>query len=821
MSKKFKQILLYITSGVGVVAAGAIAMWLLIPPTVNYDSLDITAPENYEQIFEVFMAAQARMEAFGSEEFFDEDNGSFNEESYLGPEEELIGEDLIDGEGLEGGFDEPIDGDSGGFSDTGIGNTGTEGENPAEEGSYSGDIELNAEGLAFGEQINSDESGDANIDGTGDGLVDFDYDFIDQENEPGDDWTQSWIDELEDEWYEEWDDEFFFEEDIAAQNQDHISMGYTALQLAEKSGEGAQNPSRILAYAPEGNDTSYLYIATGGQLQIVRLDSGGDLVDLGTVAFDDAVIDEGFEERLISLFRLGNQLIVIGATTSVISDVPESEENDMHPNDAASDTVPGEVIIDNEYLTEEPLFTTLRVLDILDPANPTLQNSFEVTGIYLGSRILGNQLFLATEYDVFDYEKLRVDAPETFIPYVVHNGERTLALATDIRIAADMEDRDTVYAQLLSFAISDKTRLQSQIALLGGTDVLYAGSDGFYFVQNAQISQRRSYTVGANVIHVARRDGIVFFANHVSLPGVIESPDYMNESAGILRVVAPSFNSTGGDDGLLDMNYSSELQVFTVDQNMEVLGRLGGIADAYDYFPKFFVGDLLYISPFDEDQPDYLVDFSKPDEPELRTFEHAGLLPDVVKPWIALDIDNNASLTNATGMFVALGGLSEDEDVPGADEDEWNSSIKLSMLVQQADGYMLEVKSELIVEGFHSSEVFFDQSKLFVDARTGIVGFPADGSYLIYSFVDNSDETDLEQIDQDEADDNSATGIFRQLEIINPDGNFDFESALHVIPVGDYLVLINLSDAPELWAFYTVEFAQIGHLQTNHSPQGD
>jgi hypothetical protein len=123
------------------------------------------------------------------------------------------------------------------------------------------------------------------------------------------------------------------------------------------------------------------------------------------------------------------------------------------------------------------------------------------------------------------------------------------------------------------------------VAFLGGSDVLYAGISNIYLANTAETSQGETFTITSSLTRVGTENGVLSFAENITLPGIIDGPEFMSESAGILHVVAPSFSYTESS-GIEEADYTSKMQIFVIDE-MEIVDTLDDFEEGQDLFDDY------------------------------------------------------------------------------------------------------------------------------------------------------------------------------------------------------------------------------------------
>ncbi|MCL2438158.1 MAG: beta-propeller domain-containing protein [Coriobacteriia bacterium] len=325
------------------------------------------------------------------------------------------------------------------------------------------------------------------------------------------------------------DDGLYFDEGDVFQELNNISVDFSGQDLIAMTARGAQNSGSLVAFSADDEGSYYLYVISGKNLDIVRVTAEGSLESIGTISADVAAdtIDTQADslgankdlstEYFTNLFLTDNRLIALRATVfnanfelNLTEDEPDNHTNSVIAEEPFED------------YTEQ---TTVLIFDLSTAAAPELITSYTVTGTYLGSRMLGTMLYLVTDYGVFDYKSINLDAPETFVPFVTQDNDLSLVAPTDIRIAADVEYRDTNYTHVAGIDVSGDTEIRTQVAFLGGSDVIYTAAESMYLATSTfQDADGTDDTIISHIIQVEIVDDTLSFGQDVSIPGLIEEP---------------------------------------------------------------------------------------------------------------------------------------------------------------------------------------------------------------------------------------------------------------------------------------------------------
>ena len=769
-----------------VLATALTVLWLLPAPEFDAEVLEVQAPQSYEDIFEVFVQARTRALEEGELSSALDDEGLSEGEEYADTDEGLS---AGNGYPREESLDEDADSEERPIPDEEI-----------ELDDFYSDPDTLEEYLAMLEDLallEEDGMGNEGQFTQNEQHLTEDEEYLEEEDghlAEGEDFFGEEDEYLsyEDEDYLE-EDSLYFDEDETFTSMQSVSMGFSPSALLRLTAEGAQNPHHLQSYSTA--EGSYLFVQSPEAIHILTLGSENVAEPVTHIPVDGYIQletsepdphdetgtgDTALAKRFVSMFLVDGRLITISVS---------GQENSSYSN----------------------TFTNVQVFNLNVPANPELISSYIITGLYSGSRMIQSTLVLATEHAIFDLDNLRLEALETFIPFVVCAKDTHFVLPDDIRIAGDIEQRETVYTQLISIDTAGETQLSSQVASLGGSDTIYAGESTIYLATNSELQQGRRYQITSSLTQVHIQEDVLKFGAYINLPGIIEGLCSLDEgSSGVLRVVAPDFTYSESTEIAeiigIGQGSAAGMQIFILDEQLEIIANLEDFGTDEILYPQHFVDDMLFLGTEENGNRSYQVDLSDPANPRLITEPAAVNLPEILLPWSIFGeagTANAAALEGITSVWIGLGDTAEPWDdfaLEGSDgelvaniEEEvdlGDSGLELGIFSLSAG--VLSSDHIVPVGGYYFTDAVIYPESLFVQAATGIIAFPADESFLVYSF-------------------DASSGFSRQLEhSLGEDfyPNMQLRSSI----VGEYFVLMQQTDNLEIWFYHLTDFSEAGHL---------
>lgn len=309
-------------------------------------------------------------------------------------------------------------------------------------------------------------------------------------------------------------------------------------------------------------DGEYIYLVKGRQLFIIKAYPVAEAGVVAKVAFD---------YNVENMYVNGDKLIVF------------SQVYPFYYYDGYEDLV----VQDKEQ-------TIIKVLDITDRANPETEREITMDGRYFNSRMIGEHVyFLVTNAIIMDDDY--IDLPS------VREGKKWSRIEpTDIwypNITRGWLELNTIS----SLNINDPDiPLNSETFLLDEGTTLYVSMNNLYI-----ISQRRHDE--SIVTKISIQEGAIEFKANGTFPGYVLNQFSMDEYQGVLRVA-----TTGGNGGRRSGN-----NVYTLDEDMNIIGRLEKIAVGEEIYSARFMGDRAYLVTFKVTDPLFTIDLSDPSNPRV------------------------------------------------------------------------------------------------------------------------------------------------------------------------------------------------------------
>ena len=233
--------------------------------------------------------------------------------------------------------------------------------------------------------------------------------------------------------------------------------------------------------------------------------------------------------------------------------------------------------------------TVAAVYDVTDRAAPVLRYTYAVDGRLISSRMTENTLLLVTEYSVPLY-KNDSDLKNASVPCFYKDNVKTRFPVNTVCLTANTESQSYLTVTLLDTA-SDGTNAQMKAVLGGGTDIyctdsvlLVAARDHTDAVTYSNMAGdgTASFTLAAadTRLFAFSLESGVRYQGSTKIDGTLLNQFSMDAHNGYYRI------ATTAEDG-------SCLTV--LNESLETVGELRGIAPGEDIYAARFMGDTAYL----------------------------------------------------------------------------------------------------------------------------------------------------------------------------------------------------------------------------------
>lgn len=425
-------------------------------------------------------------------------------------------------------------------------------------------------------------------------------------------------------------------------------------------------------------DGEFVYISAPSSVTIIRAFPPDEMA-VAYVILIGELVGNDLGAQVEGLFVLQDRLIVVSSTTPY----------------AVRGMAPLDVLVWEPAASK----TVVSVLATDPDSEPSLVHSFEISGAYTASRMTSDTVYIvATEY--VDWEEI----------------SRTPSYCVDSG-CWDVEPRDiyydpaadaaTTYVNIM--AIDPLDGESSPISVIAGyASTVYMSPENLYITYATGFRQMvMAAPWGSSApddgpstsIFRVGVDGLdLWVAAAGSVPGTLLNQFSLDERASNLRVVTTTFSS-----GQIN-------NVYVLNETLDVVGALEGLAPGEHVYSARFVGDALYLVTFKKVDPFFVIDLSSPTSPEVLGY---------------LKIPGFSQYLHPVGDGLVLG---VGKDTVQAEEGDfaWYQGLKLSLFDVNDVENPVEVAKYNIGDRGTESPVLWDHKAFLPMLGRGLFALPVD-----------------------------------------------------------------------------------------------
>jgi uncharacterized secreted protein with C-terminal beta-propeller domain len=348
------------------------------------------------------------------------------------------------------------------------------------------------------------------------------------------------------------------------------------------------------------------------------------------------------------------------------------------------------------------------IYNIENIQNPALEREYLFDGDYLSGRTVEDNLYLvSTKYLTWGYgicDSKTLDIPLPYYTNALTNEKHEFSYE-DIKYFPNYIDSRYMY--IIGIDLGDSTSTPDVDVYLGGTDSIYVSKDNLYaavtdYTYDWEIKQWEMYNPVYSVSTVIYKfnllDGTIKPYSQGEVPGSIINQFSMDENNDVFRIATTT--------GEVWENTSSN-NVYALDEEMKILGKLEGLAPGEKIYSTRFAGDRVYMVTFKQVDPLFVIDIANPEEmqvvgslkiPGFSTYLHM------------IDENHILGFGNETTIN-EWGGVS-------------NGGIKITLFDVSDVDEIKELDTEIIGSAGTYSEVLYNHKSLMFSLDKGLMAFP-------------------------------------------------------------------------------------------------
>ena len=347
--------------------------------------------------------------------------------------------------------------------------------------------------------------------------------------------------------------------------------------------------------------------------------------------------------------------VVSGTKVFVIAAYPA--ENARILSEIEENQNPREIFVNGDKLVVLG-WNFAKVYDVSNRENPVLKRSVSFDGSYFDSRMIGDFVYLVINAPIYILDNV------ISLPTICSNGKVRAIQATEIYYFENF--RDSWYEFTTIMAINtqnDDQAVTSETFLIGSAQNIFVSSNNIYitYTNGGYIYIEDDSNNEKTVIHkISIADGRIEYKCGSEVPGHVLNQFSMDEYQGYLRIATTTGEVWGG---------SARNHVYVLNEDLNIVGRLEGIAPGEEIYSARFMGSRAYLVTFKKIDPLFVIDLADPTNPRvLGELEIPGY-SDYLYPYdethiigIGKDTYDMGSFAWYQGVKIALFDVSDPEN---------------------------------------------------------------------------------------------------------------------------------------------------------------
>ena len=337
------------------------------------------------------------------------------------------------------------------------------------------------------------------------------------------------------------------------------------------------------------------------------------------------------------------------------------------------------------------------VYDVSNAQKPVKVDCFTVGGSYVSSRMIGDKLYLVSNYFANNCKK-----DEDYVPYYLDSSGKKCPMNPD-DISYFENPQENGHIVVTEIDLSTGAMQTTSKAVLGAGQDIYCNEDNIYtfstFYEYTEKKNSNDEIIEYNeksttkIIKISLTDGIKITASG-EVNGYIKDRYSADEKNSNLRIATTSRNKDNEEVNNL----------YVLDKDLKQIGCIEGFAKTESIKAVKFFGDTAYVITYEQTDPLFVIDLSKPENPEIK-----GSVKITGFSTMLVPVENDRLL----GI-----GYSTDETING----EATDGLKLVLF----DVSNPEKPKVLYRKSFedYSSEVQFNPKALVINKEQGYYALP-------------------------------------------------------------------------------------------------
>lgn len=355
--------------------------------------------------------------------------------------------------------------------------------------------------------------------------------------------------------------------------------------------------------------------------------------------------------------------------------------------------------------------TRVMVYDIKDKTKPKKIRELELEGNYLSSRKIGTTVYLVTNEHIYYANDDNIP-----LPYYRDSALNTKAVSLNYNQLRYFPDH--IYPAYISVATINTANCDQKAQVesyLGNGENIYASTDNLYIAASGpqKIYPRINNKIAAGppqqnttLYKFNLNPGGMNYNGKGEVPGAILNQFSMDEYQGNFRIA-----TTTGEVWRNDQ-YTSKNNVYILNRDMKLVGRLENIAPGEKIYSTRFMGDRAYMVTFKKVDPFFVIDMKNPQKPAILGKLKIPGYSDYLHPY-----DEN--------HIIGFGKDTIETKGNGQDSMAFYQGLKVALFDVTDVNHPKEMSKVIIGDRGSDSELLNNHKALLFSKEKNLLAFPA------------------------------------------------------------------------------------------------
>lgn len=403
-------------------------------------------------------------------------------------------------------------------------------------------------------------------------------------------------------------DESFMMKDSVKAESSTIDSGRTGVSASKDAQTNTATDHSGTNLQVEGVDEEDL-VKTDGEyifkvnsqkiINVIKTDANSNMEEVNNITFEENYNVNG-------IFLRENILVVVGNSyqNAGIQDSDQNRDSIKMPSSGVTKVI--------SY-------------DVSNKRNIKKVRDIEIDGFYNSSRMIGSRVYIISNKNLNNIGNIKQDANIGKVYYndsAIGTGKNLIDF-NKINYLPDSVEPN--YIMVAAFNVDDNKEKVNISTILGSGNSIYSSDKNLYIAGSKWKGDKNNNgTTNTMLYKFAYENKGVKFVSKGEVPGTITNQFSMDEKDGNFRIATTEYNysmvppmtlqnSTVPNDGTNQITNN----LYVMDKDMKVVGKLKGLANGERIYSVRFIGDRAYIVTFMLMDPLFVIDLKNPTNPKV------------------------------------------------------------------------------------------------------------------------------------------------------------------------------------------------------------